>query len=198
MALHQERLEHVVSALKATGARRILDLGCGSGMLLHRLVSESQFDTVVGVEQSAACLAHARMTLETFLSCENPRLTLIHGSYGDSNKDLTGYDAAAMVETIEHVAPGALSRIEGAVFGEYRPGHILITTPNREYNPLFGLAPGEYREKDHKFEWCRDKFRRWSLGVAGRNGYRVRFGGIGECHPDYGQPTQTAHFSRLD
>jgi hypothetical protein len=73
-----------------------------------------------------------------------------------------------------------------------------MTTPNREYNPLFDLAPGEFREEDHKFEWDRIKFQRWARGVAERNGYQVRFGGIGEFVTDLGHPTQTAFFTRAD
>jgi hypothetical protein len=101
-----------------------------------------------------------------------------------------------MVETIEHVHPEQLSRVEMAVFAGYRPGCLLMTTPNREYNPLFDLAPGEFREQDHKFEWDRVKFQRLARGVAHRNGYTVEFGGIGEFVPDAGHPTQTAFFMR--
>lgn len=197
-SLHDQRLDHAVAALKATGARRVLDLGCGSGMLLHRLLAEPQFEQVVGVETSATCLAHARFALQAYLDSDQPKLKLLRASYAVMEEALTGYDAAAMVETIEHVDPGALSTVERAVFGQYRPASIFMTTPNRDYNPLLGLAPGEFREADHKFEWCRARFRRWASDVARRNRYRVRFGGIGDFHPDHGQPTQTALFIRED
>lgn len=193
--LHEERLDHTVEVLKATGARRILDLGCGSGMLLYQLAAEPQFDQVVGIEKSATCLAHARFSLSQYLNTASPKLKLMHASYTEKNSQLIGYDAAAMVETIEHVEPSALSSVELAVFGQYRPTFLFMTTPNCEFNPLLGLSPGEFREIDHKFEWCRTKFRQWASGVARRNHYRVRFGGIGDHHPDYGQPTQTALFT---
>ncbi len=95
---------------------------------------------------------------------------------------------------IEHVPPRELSTLERAVFGVYRPGIVVITTPNADYNPLFELGPGEFRDPDHRFEWGRDKFRQWVSGVAERNGYRVRIGGIGDAHPDLGAPTQRALF----
>lgn len=195
ISLHEERLDHALAVLKATGARRILDLGCGSGMLLYQLMAEPQFDQVVGIEKSATCLAHARFTLSRYLNTATPKLRLIHASYTEKNSQLIGYDAAAMVETIEHVEPNDLSSVELAVFGQYRPAFLFMTTPNREFNPLLGLAPGEFRESDHKFEWSRAKFHQWASGVARRNHYRVRFGGIGDYHPDYGQPTQTALFT---
>lgn len=196
-SLHEVRLDHVFQRLKATGARRILDLGCGSGSLLYRLAQDSQFEEIVGLEASGQSLLQARNMLAEHLKGESPRLRLMGGSYAEPQPSLTGYDAAAMVETIEHVKPEALSTVELAVFGKLRPGVLYLTTPNREYNPLFDLAPGEFREEDHKFEWDRAKFRRWAQGVAQRNAYQVTFGGIGDYHPDLGQPTQTAFFERL-
>ncbi|NMT62371.1 methyltransferase domain-containing protein [Marinobacter orientalis] len=197
-SLHEERLDFVFRTIKATGARRVLDLGCGSGSLLYRLLADDQFDVVTGLEDSGVSLRQARSVLAHYLDDDPARAHLIRGSYAESNPALAGYEAAAMVETIEHVRPEQLSRVERAVFGEYRPGCLFMTTPNREYNPLFDLAPGEFREEDHKFEWDRLKFQRWARGVADRNGYEVRFGGIGEFVPDVGHPTQTAFFTRRD
>ncbi|MCL7943262.1 methyltransferase domain-containing protein [Marinobacter sp. ATCH36] len=197
-SLHEERLDFVYRKLRATGARRVLDLGCGSGSLLYRLLADEQFEDVIGLEDSGLSLQQARSILAPYLAEELPRIRLIRGSYAESNPALAGFEAAAMVETIEHVRPEQLSQVERAVFGEYRPGCLFMTTPNREYNPLFDLAPGEFREEDHKFEWDRIKFQRWARGVADRNGYDVRFGGIGEYVPDAGHPTQTAFFTRTD
>lgn len=197
-SLHEERLQRAIAVLKDTGAKRILDLGCGSGMLLYRLLAEKQFTEVIGLEQSGLSLAQARQMLDQHLQGECPRLALLQGSYTVRNPRLSGFDAAAMIETIEHVPPGELSTVERAVFAGYRPGYIYMTTPNSEYNPLLGLHDGEFREEDHKFEWCRARFRRWASGVAQRNGYRVAFAGIGDPHPALGSPTQTALFRRLD
>ncbi|WP_235937470.1 methyltransferase [Marinobacter caseinilyticus] len=197
-SLHEERLDHVLSVLKRSGARRILDLGCGSGSLLYRMVREPQFTQITGLEMSGVSLAQARTMLAAPLREEPSRLRLLRGSYAEKNDQLTGFDMAAMVETIEHVHPNCLSNVELAVFGQYRPGKLFMTTPNREYNPLFDLEPGEFREPDHKFEWDRARFHRWASGVAQRNRYTVTFGGIGAFHPDFGEPTQTALFVRQD
>lgn len=197
-SLHEERLNHVFSVLKSTGAARVLDLGCGSGSLLYRLLGDPQFTDIVGLEASGVSLAQARTMLSEHLNAGQPRLRLLRGSYAEKNAQLEGFEVAAMVETIEHVPPNALSNVELAVFGQYRPVKLYMTTPNREYNPLFDLAPGQFRESDHKFEWDRTKFRRWATGVAQRNGYRVTFGGIGAYHPEFGEPTQTAMFIRQD
>lgn len=191
--LHEERLDSVYKRIRQSGARRVLDLGCGSGSLLVRLINDPQFSHIVGLESSGVGLAVARNMFADSLS--SGRLRLVAGSYAEPHPALTGFDMAAMVETIEHVKPNDLSRVEQAVFGQMRPHRLIMTTPNREYNPLLGLAPGEFREPDHKFEWDRQKFMQWSRGVAARNGYAVRFAGIGEADPELGAPTQTATFS---
>jgi len=107
-----------------------------------------------------------------------------------------GFDAAALVETIEHIDAHRLSSVERAVFGSFRPATVVITTPNSEYNPIHGAPAGSFRHPDHRFEWPRAKFRDWARGVAGRNGYRAAFGDIGEPDPDLGSPTQMAVLSR--
>ncbi len=196
-ALHEERLDTVLAMLKATGARSVLDLGCGSGSLLFRLAGEPQFERITGLEQSGVSLRQAREMLAGVPGAE--RIRLVMGSYleTDAVSRLAGFDIAAMVETIEHVRPEQLSRAERVVFQLLRPRRLLMTTPNQEYNPLFDLAPGEFREPDHKFEWGRERFRQWAQGVGQRQGYGVRFGGIGEQHPELGYPTQTALFEQL-
>lgn len=192
--LHQQRLLYVAENLRATQARDVLDLGCGSGGLLQYLLQVEQFKRVVGVELDGELLAQAKFRL-----ADLPRapqcLELICGSYTDDQQPLQHFSAAAMVETIEHIPPAQLSAVEKAVFASFQPGHLVITTPNADYNPLFGLAEGEYRDPDHKFEWSRERFQQWARGVAKRNDYQVRFTGIGEWHDSLGQPTQLAHFT---
>lgn len=195
-SLHQQRLDVAFHILRETGAETVLDLGCGAGALLCRLAAEPQFEKIRGLEPSGISLQQARQLLAPALAESPDRVELIRGSYTDSHPQLADYDAAAMIETIEHVHPEQLSRVERAVFSGMRPKQLFMTTPNREYNPLFDLGPGEFREADHKFEWSRAKFRQWGTGVARRNAYKVVFGGIGDMDPELGHPTQTALFIR--
>lgn len=197
-ALHEVRLDHVAAELQRSGARTVLDLGCGSGALLQRLLESGAFDRVVGLESSGISLRNARDRLAPWLDMPSPPLTLLRGSFQNRNDACRGFDAAAMVEVIEHVPPRDLSTVERAVFEWCRPGIVVLTTPNADYNPLFDLAPGEFRDPDHRFEWGRDKFRQWATGVARRNGYCVRIGGIGEADPEVGAPTHKAWFERRD
>ncbi|MBD3895648.1 methyltransferase domain-containing protein [Halomonas sp. ML-15] len=196
--LHQQRLMRVVGMMRTHGAKRVLDLGCGTGGLLQHLLRDRQFETLVGVEQNGELLAQAKLRLSPYVEPGSGRLALICGSYAENHPGLKDFDAAAMLETIEHVPPEGLSKVERAVFSGLRPRLLVITTPNQEYNPLYGMAPGEFRDPDHKFEWGRSRFRDWCVGVARRNGYSVRFSGVGEAHPDLGHPSQLAEFHHTD
>lgn len=173
------------------GARTVLDLGCGGGELLLRLSREPQFDRIVGLDVSSDALREARQLLQGA-----PRVELIEGSFAVENPGLSGFDAAALVETLEHIDAQRLSSVERAVFGSFRPRTIVITTPNSEYNPIHGTPPGSFRHPDHRFEWTRAKFRAWARGVAGRNGYRAAFSDIGEPDAELGSSTQMAVLTR--
>lgn len=196
-SLHEERLAAVVAALLISECKSVLDLGCGAGHLLARLAAEKRFEKIIGIDQSAASLAEARDRLARLQPQPSAtRVALYQASFTRFQHELTGFDAAVMVETIEHIEPRRLSALEHCVFSRFHPQIILITTPNREYNLLHGLPEGALRHADHQFEWTRAKFRNWSEGVAQRQGYQVNFTPIGTHHHRYGSSTQMATFSR--
>jgi 3' terminal RNA ribose 2'-O-methyltransferase Hen1 len=193
---HGLRLDSVLQELLRCGARSVLDLGCGGGELLLRLAREAQFCRIVGMDISAGVLRAARELLQAEPGALAQRVELVEASFAVPDARFAGFDAAALVETIEHVDAHRLSSVERAVFASFRPATVVITTPNSEYNPIHGSPAGSFRHPDHRFEWPRAKFRDWARGVAGRNGYRAAFGDIGEPDPDLGSPTQMAVLSR--
>ncbi|HMB14712.1 MAG TPA: methyltransferase domain-containing protein [Pelovirga sp.] len=197
--LHKERLDTVVEALLACGASSVLDLGCGPGELLLLLAEHQQFRRLVGIDTCLDVLQEARTQLTHHQHLpDGQRLALYQGSFTECISDLQGFDAVALIETIEHIPPGRLSLLERAVFSGYAPQTVIITTPNSEYNPLHGMAPGQFRHPDHQFEWDRQKLRRWAQGVAGRSGYQVSFSDIGEVDMRLGGSSQMAFFWRAD
>lgn len=194
--LHEERLDSVTRHLLDAGAASVLDLGCGGGELLLRLARQARFTRIVGIDIDEAALAEARRSLEFGRDGPNERVQVLLGSFEREDPRLRGFDAATLVETIEHIDPRRLSLVERAVFGCYAPGTVLITTPNQEYNVLHGMAAGAMRHPDHRFEWTRGKFRGWAAGVARRHRYVVRFIDIGPPDPTLGSSTQMARFTR--
>lgn len=199
LRLDDQRRQAVVDALLASGARTVLDLGCGEGKLLKDLLPHGQIEQMVGVDVSHRALerAHRRLHLEDAPPALARRVKLLHGSLVYRDPRLADFDAAAVVEVIEHLDPPRLAAFERALFGDARPRTVVLTTPNAEYNVLFPSLPaGRFRHRDHRFEWTRGQLADWAEGVADRHGYRVESRTVGPVDPTHGSPTQMAVFIR--
>ncbi len=197
--LNDARMEAVVEALRLTGARKIADLGCGEGKLLHRLLRERWAERLIGLDPAARELEWAAKRLKLHLPGGPPedRVTLLHGSLTYRDSRWASADAAALVEVIEHLDPDRLPVLERIVFGEAGPGAVVVTTPNAEHNALFAnLKPGALRHPDHRFEWTRSEFQAWAEAISRTYGYQAAFSGVGQADAELGAPTQMAVFTR--
>ena len=198
LRLGEQRIRAVLDTLRELGATRVLDLGCGEGRLIGELLKEPAIRSITGFDVShrALELASQRLRLETLPAAQRERVTLLHGSLTYRDQRLSGHDAAVAMEVIEHIDPPRLGAFEEAIFSSARPGAVLITTPNAEYNALFpGLPTGAFRHQDHRFEWTQGEFQNWAHGVAQRRGYDVHFQNIGPEDAALGPPTQLGVFT---
>lgn len=195
IGLHQQRLSTVVEVLKQSGAKRVLDLGCGEGKLIRKLLDEKQFSEIVGMDVSQRVLEIAKERLERLPPKVRERVTLFQSSLLYRDKRLHGFDAAALIEVIEHLDEFRLAVFERTVFEFARPKTVVITTPNREYNVMWESLPaGKMRHSDHRFEWTRAEFQTWANAVAEKFGYTVKISGLGDEAENVGTPTQMGIF----
>jgi 3' terminal RNA ribose 2'-O-methyltransferase Hen1 len=199
ISLAEQRMGAVMAALRSAGAKRVLDLGCGEGRLLRELLKDKTFAEIVGLDVSHRVLeiAAQRLHLDNLPTMQKERIRLLHGSLTYRDARLAGYDAATVVEVIEHQDAPRLAAFERVLFEFAHPQTVVVTTPNVEYNVKFETLPaGKMRHKDHRFEWTRPEFQAWATSMATRFGYSVRFLPVGSEDQAVGSPTQMGIFTR--
>ncbi|MFD1873317.1 3' terminal RNA ribose 2'-O-methyltransferase Hen1 [Hymenobacter bucti] len=197
LSLHDQRLQQVAHEIYQLAPKRVLDLGCGEGKLLRLLLRQGKIEFIRGMDVSHQALSRAaqRLHLDELSPRQRARIELIQGSLLYRDERLAGFDAAALVEVIEHLDENRLAALEAVVFAQARPAHVFVTTPNADYNQLFEkLNAGDFRHDDHRFEWTRAEFAAWASGVAQRHGYQVRLEAMGDEVEQVGAPSQMAVF----
>ena len=201
LSLHDQRLQAVAGALLASGAESVVDVGCGEGKLLRLLLRERQFRRLEGMDVSYGELTKAmeRLHYEDLSPKQRERLSLWQGALTYRDRRLEGFDAAAVVEVIEHLDENRLTSFERVLFGFARPATVVLTTPNSEYNALFErMEAGEMRHTDHRFEWTRAEFAAWTDRVCQEFNYTVVRRPLGPVDEQYGSPSQMAIFTHAN
>ena len=193
-----QRRDSVLGVVREVGARTVADVGCGEGFYLRALLENPAITRILGVDVSARELDRAERRLDRLSDHQRGRLALRQSSVTYRDEALAGFDVILLIEVIEHIDPNRLDSMEVNVFGHARPRHVVVTTPNAEYNASYGMGRGEMRHTDHRFEWTRAEFATWSEGVARRRGYALAQREIGTPDRDRGAPTQLALFTRKD
>jgi 3' terminal RNA ribose 2'-O-methyltransferase Hen1 len=199
LSLNEARIRAVVAELEAAGAETVIDLGCGDGKLLSRLLKDRRFARLAGLDVSARALdiAADRLHLDRLPPRLRERVQLLHGGLTYRDARIEGFDAATVIEVIEHLDENRLAAFERVLFRCARPRRVIVTTPNVEYNIHYEfLSPGRLRHSDHRFEWTRAQFAAWGERVAAAFGYTVRFAPVGPVDAATGPPTQMAIFAR--
>ena len=197
-SLNKQRLENVVNVLKSCNAGNVIDIGCGEGNLLTLLIKERQFSKIAAVDVSYAALekANAKIKFDRMSDIQKDKISLFQGSLTYKDKRFEGYDAACVVEVIEHLDLSRLNAFERVLFEYAKPKTVVLTTPNKEYNQKYpNLTDEKLRHGDHRFEWTRQEFRDWASKTAVKFGYIVQFSEIGESAEYLGAPTQMGVFT---
>lgn len=198
LGLHEQRIRTVLSVLRGVGAKRVLDLGCGEGKLLRPLLADAQFERILGMDVSwkSVEIAKEKLKLDHLPEKQRGRIELMQGSLMYRDRRFEGFDAAAVIEVIEHLDAARLKAFERVLFECAKPKTVVVTTPNAEYNVLFPTLPaGQMRHRDHRFEWSRAEFAQWAEGIAARFGYTVQMQPIGQEDAALGAPTQMGIFT---
>ena len=198
--LNTQRLGSVAAALKNCGAKSVIDMGCGEGNLLNILLKDRQFTRIAGFDPSHIALERAGDKLKLDRASESvlERIKLFQSSLFYKDARFSGYDAACVIEVIEHLDIPRLAAFERVLFECAKPPVVVLTTPNKEYNINYqNLRDEDLRHGDHRFEWTRAEFRDWAHRTAEKFGYAVQFSEIGDVDEMHGAPTQMGVFTIL-
>jgi 3' terminal RNA ribose 2'-O-methyltransferase Hen1 len=196
--LNAQRLGSVIAALKNCRARSVIDIGCGEGNLLNFLVRERQFEKIAGTDVSVVALERAakKLKLDEADDIMKNRITLFQSSLTYKDTRFAGFDAACVIEVIEHLDIPRLAAFERVLFEYAKPRSVVLTTPNREYNVKYeNVGEDGLRHGDHRFEWTREEFHKWAAKTAEKFSYTVRFSEIGEADETLGAATQMGVFT---
>lgn len=201
LSLNEQRIKAVLSKIYDSGAKSVLDLGCGEGKLLKDLIKDKSIEKIAGMDVSIRSLeiAHKRIGLDALPSRIKDKISLFHGSLMYKDKRFAGFDAAIVMEVVEHLDPPRMAAFEKVLFRHAKPKTIILTTPNREYNAMWDNLPeGAMRHSDHRFEWTRNEFREWADTLAEQYNYSIAYYTIGPQSLSFGSPTQMGVFKRAD
>ena len=158
ISLNTRRLEAVRSAVVESGATSVIDLGCGECKLTSMLLEEKQIKRVGAADVAVRALEKAKQNLryDRMPPYKKEKLTLMQASLTYKDPRFSGFDAACLVEVIEHLDPMRIPAFERVVFEFAVPHTVIVTTPNKEYNTNYEwLSEGNLRHNDHRFE-CRN------------------------------------------
>ncbi|MCH5158053.1 MAG: 3' terminal RNA ribose 2'-O-methyltransferase Hen1 [Clostridiales bacterium] len=197
--LNALRMESVKSAVLLSGATSVIDLGCGECRLTALLLNEPQIKKITACDVSVSVLEKGaqRLNIDRMPKYKQDKLTLMQASLTYRDKRFEGFDCACVIEVIEHIEPARIPAFERSVFEFAAPRTVIVTTPNKEYNTVYEkMQEDAMRHGDHRFEWTRAEFKKWTEHVCSVFGYSCEISGIGESDERYGTPTQMGVFTK--
>ena len=144
----------IASLLQATGAKRILDAGCGEGFVVSYLLQGNEGLAITGIDCSLEALEMARQMVPGVLFDVGD---LREMPYSDDN-----FDLVMCLEVLEHLPDPhkglrELRRVTSA--------HCLVSVPHEPFFRATNFLRGKHvpawgRDPEHLQHWTAGQFRR--------------------------------------
>jgi len=144
----------IASLLKATGAKRILDAGCGEGFVVSYLLQENDRLAITGLDCSLEALDMARQMV--------PGVLFDVGDLREMPYSDDDFDLVMCLEVLEHLPNPheglrELRRVTSA--------HCLLSVPHEPFFRATNFLRGKHvpawgRDPEHLQHWTAGQFRR--------------------------------------
>jgi len=151
----------VINLIRSSGASKVLDLGCGNGLLCREL--DRLGFSVVGVEPALDGWTSAKET--------SPSITFYHLGAEDDPADLVAqeglFDVVVSTEVVEHLYSPHLLPI--FAWQCLKPGGIfIVSTPYHGYVKNFVISLLGKWDRHHTVLWCGGHIKFWSRNTLTR------------------------------
>lgn len=113
-------LSYVLDRLGEIPFGALLDVGCGDGRFIHEAVRRFPDRRFVGVDYSARAIAQAQAM--------TPRARFAAGDVTDPSFLPERFEAATLIEVLEHIPPAQMDAFLRGVHARLAPGATLIVT----------------------------------------------------------------------
>jgi SAM-dependent methyltransferase len=198
---HDIRHEMILGELNIWDSEKVIDLGCGDGAFIFHMLDDIFTDEgikkISGVEIDPEPFSKATERLKGLAAVEG--VELMQADITTCDQRFKEFDTVLLIEVIEHLEDTPLKALEKVVFDFIRPRHVLVSTPNADYNKYVPeMLPNGFRHWDHKFEWGKDEFMNWSQHIESGYGYSTDYIMIGRVMENNSSMSQMMLFKRID
>jgi SAM-dependent methyltransferase len=158
----------IASLLKATGARRILDSGCGEGFVISYLLQENDRLAITGIDCSSEAIEMARLMVQPVLSEACPELRRrVEGGVlfdvGDLREmpyDDDSFDLVMCLEVLEHLPDPHRGLCE---LRRVTSAYCLVSVPHEPFFRATNFLRGRHvpawgRDPEHLQHWTARQF----------------------------------------
>jgi 2-polyprenyl-3-methyl-5-hydroxy-6-metoxy-1,4-benzoquinol methylase len=129
-AEYLKSIEIVAAAVASTGARQILDIGCGDGRLVNELSGRFNDRRFVGLDYSQRAIALADVYRE------NANAQFIAGTLESAGLPRATFDLVTLIEVLEHIPITEAWEFARRAFDMLAAGGVLLVTVPHANKPV--------------------------------------------------------------
>jgi len=191
------RYSTFVDKIKQLGINEVVDMGSGDGKLVELLLYNSNISKIIACEPTLKGISIMKERSYRWKKNSNIEFEIIQGSLFFKDDRIKNKECITLCEVIEHIDKDRIDDVMNIILGYNTPKYFIISTPNVEYNVLYGI--NRFRHNDHRFEMTRKEFCDFIEEHCIKHNYiLVEMIGIGQFSEEYGHPTQMAILMRKD